>query len=221
MLDGGAFGQVVKAEAWNIAVDVELEGYQSDNITTQSVISETIAKAPEHDSDLSEDQCIHRDLAARNVLIDEHNVCKISYFGLAHDVIEEDQYERNTQARLPIRWMSMESLLDGIFTTMSDVWSFGIVLWEIATMGYKPYPGMSGQEVISSLHEGSRMPKLLNCDEEFYAVMSSCWHKEPGRRPTFSDLVRIIKELAKDDKDHISVYPVEQDDTKADGCEDD
>lgn len=93
-------------------------------------------------------QIIHRDLAARNVLITEEHTCKVADFGFARDVIASHVYERKSEGRLPIRWMAPESLYDNIFTVKSDVWSFGVLIWEVVTLGSTPYPGLSAAEVM-------------------------------------------------------------------------
>ncbi|XP_006815920.1 tyrosine kinase receptor Cad96Ca-like, partial [Saccoglossus kowalevskii] len=108
---------------------------------------------------IEEKGCVHRDLAARNVLLNDKQVCKLSGFGLATDVLDQREYERRTQGRLPVRWMAPESILDGVYTSKSDVWSYGIVLWEIATLGDVPYNNMSTQEVIESVNQGYRMAR--------------------------------------------------------------
>ncbi|XP_077985514.1 fibroblast growth factor receptor-like [Glandiceps talaboti] len=154
---------------------------------------------------LSKKQCVHSDLAARNILINEHNVCKVGDFGLARDVVDKHQYERKTQGKLPIRWMAIESLVDDIYTTQSDVWSYGALLWEIVTMGYRPYPGMSGQEVIESLKEGYRMPKPPQCKDELYAIMTNCWKEDPKTRPKFVELTRQLKIFVNDGKVYIDL----------------
>lgn len=90
---------------------------------------------------------IHRDLAARNILIDENRACKVADFGFARDVAASQIYERKSEGRLPIRWMAPESLYDNIFSVKSDIWSFGVLIWEIVTLGSTPYPGLAAAEV--------------------------------------------------------------------------
>ncbi|XP_070551587.1 tyrosine kinase receptor Cad96Ca-like [Ptychodera flava] len=111
---------------------------------------------------ISSKQCVHRDLSARNVLLNEHDVCKISGFGLSSNVMNERQYKRRTLGRLPIRWMAVEVMDARAFTTNSDVWSFGVVIWEIANLGNKPYAGMSNKKVTSSVQEGIECQNLRN-----------------------------------------------------------
>ncbi|KAI8499872.1 hypothetical protein Bbelb_221890 [Branchiostoma belcheri] len=114
--------------------------------------------------ELHRQKIVHRDLAARNVLICENRVAKVTDFGLSRDIYKEREYVITTaetdRARLPIRWMALESLQDGTFTTKTDIWSFGVLLWEIATLGGTPYPGMSAdREIVSWLEEGNVMEK--------------------------------------------------------------
>ncbi|XP_070551573.1 fibroblast growth factor receptor 3-like [Ptychodera flava] len=157
---------------------------------------------------LASRECVHRNLAARNVLLDKNIVCKIYDFGLALGVVDKPQYERKTKGKLTIRWMAMESIKDGVFTTKSDVWSFGVVLWEIVTMGNIPYQGMSEQEVTSSLREGYRMPKPSHCEKELYSTILSCWDKNPEKRPTFSELTAILQKMANDEKTYIKIMDI-------------
>ncbi len=97
---------------------------------------------------LSSKKIIHRDLAARNVLIGDGDlVCKVADFGFARDVVDSNVYERKSEGRLPIRWMAPESLYDNCYTDRSDVWSFGVLMWEIVALGATPYPGKSASEV--------------------------------------------------------------------------
>uniref|UniRef100_A0A8C2Z6V6 Fibroblast growth factor receptor n=1 Tax=Cyclopterus lumpus TaxID=8103 RepID=A0A8C2Z6V6_CYCLU len=138
---------------------------------------------------LSSKKCIHRDLAARNVLVTEDDVMKIADFGLARDVHHIDYYKKTTNGRLPVKWMAPEALFDRVYTHQSDVWSFGVLLWEIFTLGGSPYPGVPVEELFKLLKEGHRMEKPSACTQELYLMMRDCWHAVPSRRPTFSQLV--------------------------------
>ncbi|XP_067892992.1 tyrosine-protein kinase receptor Tie-1 isoform X2 [Heterodontus francisci] len=134
---------------------------------------------------LSEKQFIHRDLAARNVLVGENLVAKIADFGLSRG---EEVYVKKTMGRLPVRWMAIESLNYSVYTTKSDVWSFGVLLWEIVSLGGTPYCGMTCAELYEKLPQGFRMEKPLNCDDEVYEFMRQCWRDRPYERPTFAQI---------------------------------
>ncbi|XP_062963460.1 fibroblast growth factor receptor 3 isoform X7 [Cynocephalus volans] len=138
---------------------------------------------------LASQKCIHRDLAARNVLVTEDNVMKIADFGLARDVHNLDYYKKTTNGRLPVKWMAPEALFDRVYTHQSDVWSFGVLLWEIFTLGGSPYPGIPVEELFKLLKEGHRMDKPANCTHDLYMIMRECWHAAPSQRPTFKQLV--------------------------------
>uniref|UniRef100_A0A7N8XRE4 Fibroblast growth factor receptor n=1 Tax=Mastacembelus armatus TaxID=205130 RepID=A0A7N8XRE4_9TELE len=129
------------------------------------------------------------DLAARNVLVTEDNVMKIADFGLARDIHHIDYYKKTTNGRLPVKWMAPEALFDRIYTHQSDVWSFGVLLWEIFTLGGSPYPGVPVEELFKLLKEGHRMDKPSTCTHELYMMMRDCWHAVPSQRPTFKQLV--------------------------------
>ncbi|XP_070550421.1 tyrosine kinase receptor Cad96Ca-like [Ptychodera flava] len=155
---------------------------------------------------ISSKQCIHRDLATRNILLDENKCCKISDFGLARDVSGFCVYERMSQGRLPLRWMALESLISSIYTTKSDVWSYGIVLWEIVTLGSTPYAALSSNQVINMLRGGKRMPKPRHCSEEIYRIMRQCWYDQAHARPTFSELcVKVEKLINKTSTVHLKL----------------
>ncbi|XP_071502589.1 proto-oncogene tyrosine-protein kinase receptor Ret-like, partial [Diadema antillarum] len=132
--------------------------------------------------------CIHRDLAARNILLSRDGVCKLSDFGLARDVMNGGVYQRKTQGRVPIRWMALESLLDNVYTIQSDIWSFGVLMWEIVTIGSYPYPGVPSKKLIKDLQKGFRMPRPEHCSEDIYTIMLECWREEQSQRPTFEQL---------------------------------
>ncbi|XP_036163516.1 fibroblast growth factor receptor 2 isoform X6 [Myotis myotis] len=138
---------------------------------------------------LASQKCIHRDLAARNVLVTENNVMKIADFGLARDINNIDYYKKTTNGRLPVKWMAPEALFDRVYTHQSDVWSFGVLMWEIFTLGGSPYPGIPVEELFKLLKEGHRMDKPANCTNELYMMMRDCWHAVPSQRPTFKQLV--------------------------------
>ncbi|XP_068599328.1 tyrosine-protein kinase receptor Tie-1 [Brachionichthys hirsutus] len=134
---------------------------------------------------LSDKQFIHRDLAARNVLVGDNLVAKIADFGLSRG---EEVYVKKTMGRLPVRWMAIESLNYSVYTTKSDVWSFGILLWEIVSLGGTPYCGMTCAELYEKLPQGYRMEKPKNCDDEVYELMKQCWRDRPYERPPFSQI---------------------------------
>uniref|UniRef100_A0A4W4E523 Fibroblast growth factor receptor n=1 Tax=Electrophorus electricus TaxID=8005 RepID=A0A4W4E523_ELEEL len=144
---------------------------------------------------LASKKCIHRDLAARNVLVTEDNVMKIADFGLARDIHHIDYYKKTTNGRLPVKWMAPEALFDRIYTHQSDVWSFGVLLWEIFTLGGSPYPGVPVEELFKLLKEGHRMDRPSSCTHELYMMMRDCWHAVPSQRPTFKQLVEDLDRM--------------------------
>ncbi|XP_037376854.1 tyrosine-protein kinase FRK [Talpa occidentalis] len=133
---------------------------------------------------------IHRDLAARNVLVGEHNTYKVADFGLARvfKVENEDVYESKHEIKLPVKWTAPEAIFSNKFTIQSDVWSFGILLYEIITYGKMPYSGMTGAQVIRLLKQNYRMPQPPDCPPRFYNIMMECWLTDPMERPTFETL---------------------------------
>ncbi|XP_038069274.1 fibroblast growth factor receptor-like isoform X2 [Patiria miniata] len=148
-----------------------------------------VAKGMKH---LSMSGVIHRDLAARNILLGERLVAKVSDFGLSRG---EDIYVQTSMRRVPTRWLAIESLLDCTYTTQSDMWSFGILIWEIASIGGTPYATIATKALAGRLMEGYRMTKPANCDEQIYSLMLRCWEEDPSNRPSFSDLIRILSKM--------------------------
>ncbi|KAM6405293.1 proto-oncogene tyrosine-protein kinase ROS isoform 3-T3 [Pluvialis apricaria] len=144
---------------------------------------------------------IHRDLAARNCLVSEKEyesssrVVKIGDFGLARDIYKNDYYRKRGEGLLPVRWMAPESLVDGVFTNRSDVWAFGVLVWETLTLGQQPYPGFSNTEVLHHVRSGGRLESPNNCPDDLCDLMTRCWAQEPHNRPTFSYIQDKLQEI--------------------------
>ncbi|XP_078280349.1 megakaryocyte-associated tyrosine-protein kinase isoform X2 [Rhinoraja longicauda] len=132
---------------------------------------------------LESKKLVHRDLAARNILISHDNLAKVSDFGLAKGVSS-----RQDQAKLPVKWTAPEALKLHKFSTKSDVWSYGILLWELFSYGRAPYPKLSLMDVSQRVERGYRMESPEMCPVAVYELMKSCWEHEPGKRPTFKKL---------------------------------
>ncbi|KAM9763174.1 vascular endothelial growth factor receptor 2 isoform 1-T1 [Menidia menidia] len=198
--------------------DLHQESSVDDHLTMEDLISYSfqVAKGMEF---LASRKCIHRDLAARNILLSENNVVKICDFGLARDVYKDPDYVRKGDARLPLKWMAPETIFDRVYTTQSDVWSFGVLLWEIFSLGASPYPGVCIDESFCRrLKEGTRMRPPEYATTEMYQTMLDCWLDRPTDRPTFAELVEHLGNLLQtsaqqDGKDYIPLTAGE-----AEGC---
>lgn len=127
-------------------------------------------------------------------MVAEDFTVKIGDFGMTRDIYETDYYRKGGKGLLPVRWMSPESLKDGVFTTMSDVWSFGVVLWEIATLAEQPYQGMSNEQVLRFVMEGGLLDKPDNCPDMLFELMRMCWQYNPKMRPSFLEIISSIKD---------------------------
>ncbi|CAG2188022.1 FLT1 [Mytilus edulis] len=138
-------------------------------------------------------QYIHRDLAARNVLLAQDNVVKICDFGLAKDCYTNPDYHKKGDGPVPVKWMAIESLTHQVYTTQSDVWSYGVFLWEMFSLGGTPYPGIEiNEKFINLLKDGYFMEKPEHSSDEMYKVMKATWRTEPDERPTFTQLACLM-----------------------------
>ena len=153
---------------------------------------------------LEDKNYIHRDLAARNILVGENLICKVADFGLAR-VIDEDIYEAHTGAKFPIKWIAPEAAMYSRFTIKSDVWSFGILLYELITYGRFPYPGMNNAQVLEALQTGYRMPCPMGCPEQLYEIMQECWKCNAASRPTFEVLQCRLEDFFKQDRMRLNI----------------
>nr|CAB3263761.1 hepatocyte growth factor receptor [Phallusia mammillata] len=145
---------------------------------------------------LSSQRFVHRDLAARNCMLDETFVVKVADFGLARDIYEKEYYKPHENGgRMPVKWMALESLQQQKFTTKTDVWSFGILLWELLTRGVTPYPDVDAFNVLNYLLEGRRLRQPQFCPDDLYQLMVSCWHPDSEKRPSFKSLTADMEEI--------------------------
>ncbi|CAB4014290.1 tyrosine- kinase receptor Tie-1-like isoform X2 [Paramuricea clavata] len=154
---------------------------------------------------LAQNKIIHRDLAARNVLVDENTNCKITDFGMARDVKSTNYYRTRNRGRIPFKWTAIEAILYDKYTTMSDVWSYGIVLYEIVTIGGSPYPHLGPREICRRLKRGWRMERPIHVSTELYSVMLMCWAANPEDRPSFLGLSGIFGTILGNQSEYINM----------------
>ncbi|KAM6453413.1 ephrin type-A receptor 5 isoform 8-T8 [Liasis olivaceus] len=147
---------------------------------------------------LSDMGYVHRDLAARNILINSNLVCKVSDFGLSR-ILEDDPEAAYTTrgGKIPIRWTAPEAIAFRKFTSASDVWSYGIVMWEVVSYGERPYWEMTNQDVIKAVEEGYRLPSPMDCPAALYQLMLDCWQKDRNSRPKFDEIVCMLEKLIR------------------------
>ncbi|KAK3733280.1 hypothetical protein QZH41_011125 [Actinostola sp. cb2023] len=173
---------------------------------------------------------VHRDLAARNCMVNENLTVKIGDFGMTRDIYETDYYRKGGKGQfpgvkinfsvcrlmssfpvvcvglLPVRWMAPESLKDGVFTSPSDVWSYGVVLWEMVTLASQPYPGKSNEEVLKFVVDGGVNEKPPEAPKELFELMSLCWQFKPKTRPTFVSIINMIEDRLSEGFKKMSFY---------------
>ncbi|XP_046978932.1 vascular endothelial growth factor receptor 1 isoform X3 [Vanessa cardui] len=181
----------------NYESDYSFEGRNPRPLTSRDLLAWAfqIARGMEY---LANRKVLHGDLAARNILLAEDNIVKICDFGLARSIYKNDEYKKQENSPLPVKWLAIECMTDRIFSTQSDVWSFGIVLWELFSLAKTPYPNVSPTSLVQWLSDGHRLDKPQYADSKLYDVMLRCWQQKPTARPNFSQLQEILGSFLED-----------------------
>ncbi|KAF4077216.1 hypothetical protein AMELA_G00205570 [Ameiurus melas] len=160
---------------------------------------------------LASKNCIHRDVAARNILVSDSLVAKICDFGLARDIMNDSNYVVRGNARLPVKWMSPESIFECLYTVQSDVWSYGVLLWEIFSLGRSPYPDVVvDARFYKMIRCGYHMSQPEFAPAEMYKIMKMCWNLEPTSRPTFNRIVQMIRTLLPENSEQQEYKNIQQ-----------
>ncbi|XP_059488144.1 proto-oncogene tyrosine-protein kinase receptor Ret isoform X2 [Neocloeon triangulifer] len=181
------------------------EALEAERLSLKTLISFAwqISKGMEY---LSEMKMVHRDLAARNILLTSKGVCKVSDFGLSRDVYEDDTYLKQSRGKVPVKWMALESLSEQVYTSKSDVWSYGVLIWELLTLGLAPYPGIAIQSLFDLLRAGYRMENPVpNSNCKLYHLMQACWEVHPVRRPSFKHITSILNTILQEGSDYLDI----------------
>jgi serine/threonine protein kinase len=177
--------------------------YQTPRVITEYNLKSWSVEIVSGMDHLEQKKIVHRDLAARNILLGSNLQAKISDFGLSRTY--EDEYTQTKDYKIPIKWYAPESIERSRFTSKSDVWSFGIMLWEMWSYGDIPYGEKNGEEVYDFIRVGKRLRKPDHCLNSTYSIMEKCWDWNEETRPSFKDLMEIFKELTSDDNDYSDV----------------
>ncbi|XP_062438772.1 ephrin type-B receptor 1 isoform X3 [Rhea pennata] len=149
---------------------------------------------------LAEMNYVHRDLAARNILVNSNLVCKVSDFGLSRylqDDTSDPTYTSSLGGKIPVRWTAPEAIAYRKFTSASDVWSYGIVMWEVMSFGERPYWDMSNQDVINAIEQDYRLPPPMDCPAALHQLMLDCWQKDRNTRPRFAEIVNTLDKMIR------------------------
>ena len=137
---------------------------------------------------LADQKYVHRDIACRNCLINSSRTVKLADFGMTRPMFESDYYRFSRKGMLPVRWMAPESLADGIFTPMSDIWSYGVLLYEIITFGSFPFQGLSNNQVLETVKSGTTLNIPSGTKPQLATLLTSCWNRSPTKRPTAAEV---------------------------------
>ncbi|XP_077864533.1 tyrosine kinase receptor Cad96Ca-like [Saccoglossus kowalevskii] len=155
---------------------------------------------------LEEKECVVRALSATNIQIGDDKVCKIAELGYSTSVMTSDEFESIESNRLPLRWMALESLLDCFYTTKSDTWSYGIVLWEIFNFGKKRVKchthRMKDNDIVHEIQDGYRMQKPRHCHVKIYTLMYQCWEQDPSSRPSYAQIINTLENVSGSNSDN-------------------
>lgn len=194
LLDGGDLRTFLR--------DSRTKGDQKCTLTMEELLKLAldIANGCRH---LEEKHFVHRDIAARNCLLTSRGperIAKIADFGMSRDIYSADYYRKDGKAMLPVKWMPPEAFLDGVFTTKTDTWAFGVLLWEIFTLGYMPYPGQTNSDVMHFVASGGRLDPPEKCPARLSKIMIMCWNSVADIRPSFGEIIDLLDMCLQDEE---------------------